>query len=59
LIQVPSSAKKDASVDTVALTERDGRTNVSVLCEYGLREHRGGVIAPSIEAGMRSPDDAL
>ena len=59
LFEAPFLTEEDASVNTVTLTERDGKTHMSVLCEYRLPEHRDGVIASGMEGGMQESYDAL
>ena len=44
------------SLQTMTLTERDGRTSMTILGEYGSRQVRDAVIASGMEAGMQ---DAL
>jgi uncharacterized protein YndB with AHSA1/START domain len=59
LFEMPGLDEDDASVNTVTLTERDGRTFMSVLCEYRLPEHRDAVIESGMEDGMQESYDAL
>lgn len=44
------------TLQTMTLTERDGRTSMTILGEYGSRQVRDSVIASGMEAGMQ---DAL
>ncbi len=44
------------TLQTMTLTERDGRTSMAILGEYGSRDVRDAVIASGMEAGMQ---DAL
>ncbi|WP_433043758.1 SRPBCC family protein [Dactylosporangium sp. CS-033363] len=44
---------------TVTLTEADGRTHMSMLCEYDDRETRDAVIASGMESGLQDSLDHL
>ncbi len=47
------------SVNTLTLTERDGRTTLEVLVEHQTQEHRDGHINSGMEAGMQDAMDLL
>ena len=47
------------SLNTVTLTETDGRTTMTVLCEYPSEEVRDMVIESGMEAGMQDAYDLL
>ena len=47
------------SLNTLTLTEADGRTTMTVLCEYPSREIRDMVIQSGMEAGMQDAYDLL
>ena len=47
------------SVNTVTLTEKDGRTTMTVLCEYPSKEIRDMVVESGMEAGMQDAYDLL
>ena len=50
----------DASaLDTLTLTEEDGRTTLSILVEHELPEHRDAHIESGMEDGMQESMDAL
>lgn len=59
VFEAPFLNDEDASINTVTLTEHDGRTQMSVLCVYRLPEHRDGVMASGMEAGAQESYDAL
>ena len=59
VFEAPFLTDEDASVNTVTLTERDGRTHMSVLCVYRLPEHRDAVMASGMEGGAQESYDAL
>ncbi|MEX2458473.1 MAG: SRPBCC domain-containing protein, partial [Actinomycetota bacterium] len=47
------------AVNTMTLTEVDGRTTVTTLTEFGTREIRDMVIGTGMEAGMQDAMDLL
>ncbi|MEU6642873.1 SRPBCC family protein [Saccharomonospora sp. NPDC046836] len=47
------------AVNTMTLTERDGRTTLSVLVQHETREHRDMHINSGMEAGMQDALDLL
>lgn len=47
------------ALNTVALTEHDGRTTLTVLVQHQLREHRDAHIGSGMEAGMQESYDRL
>lgn len=48
-----------ASLNTLTLTEQNGRTTLTVLCEYDSRATRDMVIQSGMEAGMQDAFDLL
>ena len=48
-----------AAVNTLTLTEKDGRTTMSLLCEAGTREVRDAIINSGMEGGMQEAFDLL
>ncbi|GAA2682937.1 MULTISPECIES: SRPBCC family protein [Actinoplanes] len=49
----------NASLNTVTLVEKDGRTFMEVLCVHKSKENRDMVIASGMEGGMQESYDAL
>jgi uncharacterized protein YndB with AHSA1/START domain len=49
----------NASLNTMTLTEKDGRTSLEVLCEHVSKEVRDMVIDSGMEGGMQESYDAL
>jgi len=47
------------SVNTLTLTETDGRTTMEVVVEHTRKEHRDGHIDSGMEGGMQEAMDAL
>lgn len=47
------------ALDTLTLTEVDGRTTLTVLVEHSTQEHRDGHINSGMEGGMQESMDAL
>ena len=47
------------AVDTLTLTERGGRTTLSVLVQHTCREHRDAHIDSGMEGGMQEAMDHL
>ena len=47
------------SVNTMTLTEIDGRTHMEVLVQHQNQEHRDGHINSGMEGGMQESMDAL
>ena len=47
------------AVNTLTLTERDGRTTLEVLVQHKTKEHRDGHIDSGMEAGMQDAFDLL
>ena len=47
------------ALDTLTLTEEDGRTKLSILVEHQKQEHRDGHIESGMEGGMQESMDAL
>jgi uncharacterized protein YndB with AHSA1/START domain len=46
-------------VDTLTLTEVDGRTTVEILVQHSRKEHRDAHIASGMEDGMQDAMDLL
>ncbi len=49
----------EAGLNTLTFTEKDGRTTLSLLCEYPSKEVRDMVIDSGMEGGMQEAMDAL
>jgi uncharacterized protein YndB with AHSA1/START domain len=47
------------ALDTLTLTETDGRTTLSILVEHSCQEHRDAHIDSGMEGGMQESMDAL
>jgi uncharacterized protein YndB with AHSA1/START domain len=47
------------AVDTLTLTEADGRTKLSILVEHATKEHRDAHIDSGMEAGLQDALDLL
>ena len=47
------------ALNTLTLTEADGRTTLSVLVQHSCKEHRDGHINSGMEAGMQKSMDLL
>jgi len=47
------------AVDTVTITEHDGRSTLTVLVDHSCREHRDGHLESGMEGGMQESLDAL
>ena len=48
-----------AALNTLTLTEEDGRTTLTILVEHSSKEHRDGHINSGMEAGMQDAMDLL
>jgi uncharacterized protein YndB with AHSA1/START domain len=57
--EIYEGAPDGVGVVTTTLTEVDGRTTLSQLCEYGDRKIRDAVIDSGMEGGMQSSMDEL
>ena len=57
--EVYEGAPEGMGVVTTTLTEVDGRTTLSQLCDYGDRAVRDAVIESGMEGGMQTSFDAL
>ena len=57
--EIYEGAHEGVGVVTTTLTESDGRTTLTQLCEYGSREVRDAVIDSGMESGMQESMDAL
>jgi uncharacterized protein YndB with AHSA1/START domain len=47
------------ALDTLTLTESDGRTTLEILVEHQLKEHRDGHIESGMEDGLQDALDLL
>ena len=47
------------SLNTMSLTESDGRTTMSILVQHSCKEHRDGHINSGMEGGMQISMDCL
>jgi len=47
------------AVDTLTLSEEDGRTTLSILVQHSSKEHRDGHIESGMEDGMQDAFDLL
>jgi uncharacterized protein YndB with AHSA1/START domain len=52
-------AEENAALDTLTLTEVDGRTTLSILVEHKTKEGRDAHIESGMEAGMQDAMDLL
>lgn len=50
---------EEAAVNTVTLTEKDGRTTVTTLCRTRTKEVRDTIISSGMESGMQDAYDLL
>ena len=57
--EIYEGAPEGVGVVTTTLTESDGRTTLTQLCEYGSPEVRDAVIDSGMESGMQESMDAL
>ncbi len=57
--EVYEGAPEGASVVTMTLTEKDGRTSMSLLAQHEKKEHRDAHINSGMEAGMQDAMDLL
>jgi uncharacterized protein YndB with AHSA1/START domain len=57
--EIYEGAPEGVGVVTTTLTESDGRTTLTQLCEYGSRDVRDAVIDSGMESGMQESLDAL
>ncbi len=55
----PGDAEAAAAVNTLTLSEADGRTTLTVLVEHVQKEHRDAHINSGMEAGMQDAMDLL
>jgi uncharacterized protein YndB with AHSA1/START domain len=51
--------EEHAGLNTMTLTEEDGRTSMTLLCEYPSKQARDAVIDSGMEAGMQDAFDLL
>jgi uncharacterized protein YndB with AHSA1/START domain len=59
LYEMPGLSEDDATVNTLTLTEQDGRTTMTVLVDCPTREGRDAIIESGMEAGMQDAYDLL
>jgi uncharacterized protein YndB with AHSA1/START domain len=59
IYEMPGLTDDDAAVNTMTLTENDGRTTMTLLSEHPSKESRDAVIASGMEAGMQDAYDLL
>jgi uncharacterized protein YndB with AHSA1/START domain len=57
--EIYEGAPEGVGLVTTTLTESDGRTTLTQLCEYGSRDVRDAVIDSGMESGMQESMDAL
>jgi uncharacterized protein YndB with AHSA1/START domain len=57
--EIFEGAPEGMGVITMTLTEVDGRTTLTELCDYGTREIRDLVVGSGMEAGMQESLDEL
>lgn len=55
----PAEDGEEAAVNTVTLTEKDGRTTVTTLCRTRTKEVRDTIINSGMEGGMQDAYDLL
>jgi uncharacterized protein YndB with AHSA1/START domain len=59
LFEMPGLTEDDATVNTVTLTERDGRTTMTSITECPTAEARTMIIETGMEGGMQDAYDLL
>jgi uncharacterized protein YndB with AHSA1/START domain len=59
VFEMPGVSDDDASVNTLTLEERDGRTTLTSITECHTAETRDVIIATGMEAGMQDAYDLL
>ena len=59
LYEMPGLTDDDATVNTVSLTEHDGRTTFTCLIDCPVPETRDAIIESGMEAGMQDAYDLL
>jgi uncharacterized protein YndB with AHSA1/START domain len=59
LFEMPGLTDDDATVNTVTLEERDGRTTMTSVTDCGTAEARTMIIETGMEAGMQDAYDLL
>jgi uncharacterized protein YndB with AHSA1/START domain len=57
--EVFEGAPDAEALDTLTLTERDGRTTMTILAEHWTREQRDAVLATGMEEGLQEALDDL
>lgn len=57
--EVYEGAPEGTAVVTTTFTEVDGRTTLTQLCDYGVKEIRDAVIESGMEGGMQSSYDEM
>ena len=55
----PGVTEDDATVNTMTLVERDGKTTLTTLVQCGIKETRDAIIESGMEGGMQEAFDAL
>jgi uncharacterized protein YndB with AHSA1/START domain len=58
-IPVPEGEEEQGTLNTVTLTEKDGRTTLTVLVECGVKEIRDAIIESGMESGLQDAYDLL
>jgi uncharacterized protein YndB with AHSA1/START domain len=56
---VPEGGEEEPTLNTLTLTERDGRTTVTILVEAARRETRDAIIDSGMEEGLQDAMDLL
>ncbi len=59
IYEVPGASDSDAVVNTVTLTEQDGRTFMVAVTECGTAEVRDIILQSGMEAGMQDAYDLM
>jgi uncharacterized protein YndB with AHSA1/START domain len=59
IYEMPGLSDDDAAVNTISLSEKDGRTTMTVLVDHKSQAHRDAVIESGMEAGMQDAYDLL
>jgi uncharacterized protein YndB with AHSA1/START domain len=58
-VPVPEGEEEQGTLNTVTLTEKDGRTTLTVLVECGVKEIRDAIIESGMESGLQDAYDLL
>jgi uncharacterized protein YndB with AHSA1/START domain len=59
LFEMPGISEDDATVNTLTLTERDGRTTLTSITDCRTAETRAMIVETGMEAGMQDAYDLL